>query len=323
MAACKPHMFKIEPKPFGFFTKINLVNPQTKEYVSIIPEFGANVNEMVLNKNGINHSILDGSKSYSELIKNEWFKGAKLIPFPNRINNGQYSFDEKKYQLPINFPLQNHAIHGLLYDKKFRVKERIVTEKQASVTLEHFYKGKIQGYPFRFNTSIKYSLTENKGFKCVTLIKNLDTTRIPIGDGWHPYFKTRGKVNNLSIRVPSTQKIEVNKRTIPTGNIISFKNYSSLSKIGKEELDTGFLLKKKGGIASTEVYDPKQDLKILLWQETGKMKYNYLQVFIPPSRKSIAIEPMTCNIDVFNNEKGLIVLAPKQSFKASYGVSLT
>ena len=52
------------------------------------------------------------------------------------------------------------------------------------------------------------------------------------------------------------------------------------------------------------------------------MKYNYLQVFIPPLRNSIAIEPMTCNTDAFNNKEGLIILEPDQQFKASYGVSI-
>jgi len=57
-------------------------------------------------------------------------------------------------------------------------------------------------------------------------------------------------------------------------------------------------------------------------QETGKYKYNFLQVYTPPHRKSIAIEPMTCAPNAFNNEQGLIILAPFESFSASWGISM-
>ncbi len=63
-----------------------------------------------------------------------------------------------------------------------------------------------------------------------------------------------------------------------------------------------------------------QKLTINIWQQTGKWKYNYLQVFIPPSKKSIAVEPMTCAADAFNNKMGLIILNPKKSFSTSCGV---
>ena len=39
----------------------------------------------------------------------------------------------------------------------------------------------------------------------------------------------------------------------------------------------------------------------------------YLQVYTPPHHKSIAIEPMTCIADSFNNKTGLRVLLPNKS----------
>ncbi|KAA3635266.1 MAG: hypothetical protein DWQ02_10115, partial [Bacteroidetes bacterium] len=38
--------------------------------------------------------------------------------------------------------------------------------------------------------------------------------------------------------------------------------------------------------------------------------FPYLQVYTPPHRNSIAIEPMTCPPDVYNNGVGLIELIP-------------
>jgi aldose 1-epimerase len=51
-------------------------------------------------------------------------------------------------------------------------------------------------------------------------------------------------------------------------------------------------------------------------------KYNFLQVYTPPHRNTIAIEPMTCLADAFNNKKGLIILKPSETASFSFGVKL-
>lgn len=314
-------MFRIENEKYGKFTRIKLVNTNSMEHVSVIPDFGANVNEIVLSKKELNYSIIDGAKNYSELIKNEWYKGAKLIPFPNRILDGRYTFNRKSYKLPLNFPTQKHAIHGLIYNQIFTVRERTVSKRSASVLLEHLYLGRTDGYPFKFKVHIKYTLSGG-GFESNTVIKNKHSAKIPIGDGWHPYFRLKGSLGDMLLRIPSTRQIEVDSRTIPTGEIRPFEKFSSLSKIADEEIDSGFQLRKRNGLAETELVDQEHDLKLTVWQETGEMKYNYVQIFIPPSRKSIAIEPMTCNINAFNDGEGLIILKPKSTFNATYGVRL-
>jgi len=311
-------MFKLQKEKFGKFIKLKLINQETKEFVVIIPEFGANVNELVLNKNK-NYSIIDGFSNYQELIKKKSFRGAKLIPFPNRINNGEYTFNNKKYILPINFPKQKHAIHGFVHNKKFIIKNTSKNKSSISVDLVYNYKKELVGYPFAFEVIIKYTLTK-KGFTCTTVIKNKSEEKIPIGDGWHPYFKLNRKVDDLYVKIPSKNRIIVDSRMIPTGKS-QFIKFNKFSKIGNQKFDTGFVVDKKG-IASTELCDSSKKIKIVVWQETGNMKYNYLQIFIPSTRKSIAIEPMTCNTDAFNNKEGLIILKPKQIFKASYGVYL-
>lgn len=315
-------MFEIIQESFGEFKKIKIINNRTNEFISIIPKFGANLNQIILRKNMTTYSIISGSKNYKEMIKNKWFKSAKLIPFPNRINNGKYSWDNKSYQLQINSIKQNQSIHGLLYNKEFEISKTKISENMASLEFEYYYNKEDAGFPFCFKTLIKHALIDNKGYKCTTTIKNMDTKRIPIGDGWHPYLKTNEKINNILLKIPSTKMIQTDEKMIPTGHTKLFQKFLNPSKIREEKLDIGFALEKKEGIAITELYDPQQDLRIVLWQETGKRKYNYLQIFTHPSRMSIAIEPMTCNIDAFNNKEGLITLKSDESFKACYGIRL-
>ncbi len=315
-------MFKIVEEPFGDFTKIKIVNSDTKEYISIVPEFGGNVNEIVLEKEDKLYSILDGYQTPLEIAEHDYFKGAKLIPFPNRIKDGKYSFKGRSYQLPINEPDENHAIHGLIWDKNLTLTEKEINDKYASVKFEYLYDGIIPGYPFRMKVTATYSLLSTNGFKYTTEIVNLDNCEIPVGDGWHPYFKASGKVDELMLKIPAKYQIEVAPCMIPTGVKIPVDSFIQLTKICDTEFDTGFIIEAQEGVATTEIYDPVYDIHINVWQEIGKWRYNYLQIYIPPSRKSIAIEPMTCSIDAFNNKEGLIALAPGQSVKASCGVKL-
>jgi len=312
-------MFKIKTDYLGRFLRFMLANAETGEYVSIVPGFGGNVNRIVLSKNYKNYSILDGARTESELIRNAWFKGAKLIPFPNRVSNGQYSFAGRPYQLPINFG--RHAIHGFLYNKSLEVTHEIATADQAAILLEYVYDGSLPGYHFSFRVAIRHSLTRDRGFEYETTVTNLSRSTMPLGDGWHPYFKTTGNISKLSITIPSKCRIQVDEEMIPTGRLIP-EEYDSAIIVGNKEFDTGFTLDNSEGKASTEIYNPELDLRIIVWQETGKWKYNYLQVFIPPDRRSIAVEPMTCAADAFNNRIGIIVLEPQQSFAASCGVCL-
>ena len=253
-------------------------------------------------------------------MTNKGSKSSKLIPFPNRINDGKYSFESKEYQLQLSFPKQNHAIHGLVYNKKFVLKNSFESSKHAKIILDYIYEGKEKGYPFKFLVEISYVFSK-KGFKATTKIQNLDSTNIPVGDGWHPYFQTGELVDDLMLKIPAKKKILVNDRMIPTGKFDDFKKFSKLTKINKTNFDTGFIV-KGFKTAKTIIFSKKLNLKINIIQETGKRKYNYLQVYIPTDRQSIAIEPMTCNTNAFNNEEGLIILKPKQSFKTSYSVNV-
>ncbi len=315
-------MFSVQKGKFGKFNQVKLVNDDTGEHFTLIPGYGATLNELVLNKNGRNYSIVDGVENPSELIRNEWFKSAKLTPYPNRISKGKYSFGGKSYRLPINFAPQKHAIHGLVFNQRFQLKKVKKASSSISADLEYTYRKEIPGYPFSFKVILTWSLTK-KGLKCSTTIRNICSETMPMGDGWHPYLRLTEKVDSLFLKISANTKVDVDEKMVPTRKTSRFDKFSTLSPIGGTRLDTGFVINEKGKVASSELYSKANDVKIVLWQETGKGKYNYLQVFIPPSRTSIAIEPMTCATDAFNNKMGLILLKPGEEFTGAYGIYLS
>ena len=309
-------MFIIQKNKLGKFVNYKLMNSLTQEYVDIIDGLGGNVTQLSLGKNGSLYPIIEGPDENEIASGNPTYKSTKLIPFPNRVENGRYTFNGKSYQLPINGG--KNAMHGLIFDKTMQVIDTKTDQTQALIKFEYKYNGSLPGYPFKYDAIITYKLLKDKGFVCETHITNIDTVPLPMGDGWHPYFKTRGNVDKLQIKIPSIFRLEV-RELIPTGKMIPEK-YPDAMIIGDTNYDTGFVLEEKEGKNATELYDRSLDLNLVIWQETGKWKYNYLQIYIPDDRKSIAIEPMSCATNAFNNKIGLIVLEPGQSFKACYGV---
>jgi len=309
-------MFEVKSEKFGRFNKLKLLNNDTYEYVSIIPEYGGNINEVVLAKNAENYSVLDGFKIDTDLSNDMLYRGANLIPFPGRVNDGRYTFEGKDYQLPLNWG--KHAIHGFLFNQSLKIVNEEIADDHVSVELEYLHGGTNIGYPFKFKTQLVYSLTNKSGFTLRTIITNLNNTAIPVGHGWHPYFKPFGKVDDLQITLPSRQRIEFDNEGIPTGKIIIEK--SSSFRIGKKPLSKGYVLPPEEGKAVTKISIPKINLTMGLWQETGKIKYNYMYAYMPDSRDSISIEPYSCIPDAFNNKIGLVILQPGQCFDASSGI---
>ncbi|MFH2020464.1 MAG: aldose 1-epimerase [archaeon] len=308
-------MYEIHRYRFGKTFSFILANRVTGERVSIIPSYGANVNDITLRKGSILFPVIDGVATYEGLYEDKWFKGAKLTPFPNRIKDGSYYHLGRNHNLSRNYSFK-HAIHGLVYNKTFRVTEKFASRACARITMQYNSTGHL-GYPFHYSVTLIYSLRKD-GFLCVTHIRNLDKVKIPVGDGWHPYFRLKDKIDNLSIKIPDGLLIVVSKEGIPTGRVRRYALFSTPRLIGRTKFDTTYKIKSTGKYVATYIFDKKNDLTLQIWQKG----YDYLQIFIPPARESIAIEPMTCAPDAFNNKQGLRYLDPGETFSGEYEVRL-
>jgi aldose 1-epimerase len=317
-------MFKIEEEGFGKYIQYNLRNTGTGEYVSVIPAFGATINQVALKKANTVFELIDGCKTYDELISEgkSKFKGSKLFPFSNRIADGRYIFANEVYNFPVNFPHEKNSIHGILLESNFKVVYNSAISEEAILKVEHKTTGEEPGYPFKVAISIEYKLNKD-GFSCTTVIENNDSKTIPVGDGWHPYFKIGSKMDDCILSLPVECSYEVDQRMIPTGKRLEEKEFNKPVKIGSAKFDTGYKLTNTGGnIHYTTLENPVHKIKLVFWQEGGEGKYNYLQIYIPPDRQSIAIEPMTCLANAFNNQIGLICLKSKECIKISFGIRI-
>lgn len=315
--------FSIEHHPFGKFQAVKLVNKENGSSLTVIPEYAGLINDYVIcDDKGKQHSVIDGYSSGEELIQKhtQVFKSAKLSPYPNRIRGGAFTFNDNEHQLDLNFAHEKNSIHGLVFDKAFRVEREEEGEDHAHLTLAYDFKGDEPGYPYTYSIQLDFQLHRTNGLTITTTIRNTGKQPIPIGDGWHPYFKTGNKVDNLKISFPSKFMYDVDDRMIPTGKKEDYHAFATLKKVDGQEFDSCFELDSSHDKAEVQVVDPSKDLHFTIWQETGNQKYNYLQVYIPPHRTCIAFEPMTCPPDAFNNKIDLISLEPAKEISVAWGI---
>lgn len=302
-------MHTITDDEFFGHTAIKLSNDIGDE--AIITTQGATLESLILNK----QALIEGHHNKEEFLACKSARSAFLVPYPNRINKGTYEYKGKTHQLPIAKPKHPHAIHGFVKDKPFEIREKN-TGEQASITFSYIYREGEQGYPFPFTYNVTYTLHEHK-LTIEPHIINTGKSTLPIGWGWHPYFTLGPSIDNLSIHISAPMnKILVDKAMIPTGKSIEETGFIIPLPLKNQAFDTCFVLDERHEQVNIMLTDGKQHLVIT------QHNLPFIQIYTPKGRKSIAIEPMTCPPDVFNNKNNLMELAPKKEWSTTVAIAL-
>jgi aldose 1-epimerase len=305
------------------FDLVNIEDESNGTKISLLPGYGAILHSFkVRTRDGSMVDIIDG---YSDLagLKTELsrsFKGPKLSPFPCRIRDGKYRFDDREFSFHNLFS-DGTAIHGLLFDKPFSVLEQMTGDSSGTVVLEYAYKKEDQGYPFDYNCQVKYILHSDSLLEVVTAVANQDEGIIPIADGWHPYFQLGGRINDWRLQFYSAAIVEFDGQLVPTGKLSQYDAFETPHLIGDTFLDNCFSLKPDLVSAACELSHPDNGLTVSFFPDPS---YPYLQIYTPPDRTSIAIENLSSAPDCFNNKMGLTLLPPghSQIFTVRYKVGI-
>jgi aldose 1-epimerase len=301
---------------------LQLADPATRTRVRILTDHGAVLQEFssLLNRKRV--QAVAGYRNLTDFRRNHmiFYRGAKLSPFPCRIDRGRYAFEGKQYEFGRKWT-DGSAIHGLLADRPFRIEARHADESCASVLLEHVYLHADPGYPFDYKINVKYTLKEERSLRLETTITNLSPVNIPMADGWHPYFSVGGRVDDWMLTVRTREMLTLNERLVPDGSRLPMNQFLLPRPIGSFVFDHCFLPEIRPGEPVCTLYNMSDRIRLIVFQDTA---YPYLQIYSPEDRQSLAIESLSAAPDCFNNGLGLIVLAPghSQSFTVEYQLGL-
>ena len=209
----------------------------------------------------------------------------------------------------LKFIQNSDALHGVLYDRSFNLMSEVADESGASVTMKYAYKKEDSGYPFSYDCIVTWKLESGNNLRVITECINRDEERIPMQDGWHPYFNLGDSIDDLYLEFQSMEMIEF-KDLIPTGKKTEYDQFNSLKKIGDTAFDNCFTLNLETCQPMCVLRNNSEKIQVEIYP---KESYPYLQIYTPDNRKSIAIENLSGVPDAFNNGIGVQILEPGQS----------
>lgn len=256
----------------------------------------------------------------------EGYQGKALLPWPNRIDHGTYSFGGRQLQVPITEPDKQTALHGLMQFVEWQP----VLHTRDRVVLEHALPPQY-GYPFPMVFRAEFSV-DDEGITRTLRAKNAGTTSAPYGTASHTYIAASGDtINPLALRLPARTYYRTNERLIPTGEAPvagTPYDFRSPRELGPTTMDTAFtdLDRDAAGTATVEFHRPGGH-DVQLWMDGT---HDYLQVYTDdspetdrPARQGVTVEPSTCAPNAFVTGDGLVVLRPGEVHESSWGYRIT
>ena len=310
--------FNITPERDEDLDLLQITDFSSGIQVRILPGIGAMLHEFSIPLGNRRIQVVNNYKNLADLKKHQFsfYKSAKLSPFVCRISEGKYKFEDRSYEFQNKFK-DGSAIHGILSDRPFSVIKKNVQEDQASIILQYQYKKEDPAYPFEYKINVKYTLKTAGQLFLDTTVKNISKKRIPMADGWHPYFNLEGEVNDWLLSFHSRKNLAFDEKLIPIGHMIETDKFYFPRPIGAEVFDHCFLLESGSGVPAATLENPDNGLRLSFFPD---VHYPYLQIYTPDDRKSIAIENLSSAPDCYNNGLGLIILEPgdSQSFSVLY-----
>jgi len=228
-----PQLDSITQQPFGKTSKdgrpVELYTLRnTNGCEATITNYGGIVTSLkVPDKNGCLGDVVLGYDTLAgyESDPTTYF-GALIGRVANRIARGQFSLDDKHYQLPINN--SPNSLHGgpRGFDKRVWDAMPLETAKGPALRLHYASKDGEEGYPGNLSVTATYTLTNRNELRLdFTATTDKDTV---VNLTQHCYFNLagagHGDILDHIVKINADQFAPINKTLIPTGELRSVKD---------------------------------------------------------------------------------------------------
>lgn len=293
-------------------------------YQAVVTESGAALRTLT-------HEGRDLVDGFAEDEMSSGCRGQLLMPWPNRIRDGRYTWDGEEQQLPLTEPSRANASHGLVRWVAWTVASH--TDDAVELTYRLMAQS---GYPWTLDLSVRYQLGA-EGLAVTQGAVNRSGSAAPYAQGAHPYL-TAGPspVDTWELLLPAaTRSLSDEERLLPvgredlTGTEADFRTSRAMGDVVLNHAFTD-LVRDDAGVATTVLRDPATSTGVELWVDETQpwlMVYTADDRPEPLRRRSVAVEPMTAQADAFRSGEDVVTLAPAggegDRFAARWGIRAT
>jgi len=248
------------------------------------------------------------------------FAGATLAPWPNRLEDGTWVFEDQARKHHINDERGHNSNHGLVFDRRF-VESHSTAD---SITFE-IELGDDAVYPFSATVKVVYSLDE-RGLTQTISMTNNSKLMIPAAFGSHPYFlleqNSNVQINAREVFTKSTRGLPID-RVLLAGSGVAKQGFNAATELEVDDCFTG-LIENSDANYCTLITRPSVNRTVEIWQDRS---FEFVMLFTfreqgENARDYLAVEPQTSPANSLRSGDHLTWLAPNETASASWGVTI-
>ena len=241
-----------------------------------------------------------------------------LHPFANRLASLDYQAAGKAVRLDprsrlLHFDARGLPIHGVPWAK---LMWDVARSDAASVEARREWKAPelLAVFPFPHALLFHAWLSREALTIALTLTAAADGP-VPVSFGFHPYLGIGGTPRaDWRLSLPAMRRLVLDPSGIPTGEEAAFDPVDA--PFGPKGWDDGFALASDNATLGISAGSLAISVDLL-------EGYRYAQVYAPPDKDFIALEPMTAPTSALTTGRGLTVIAAGASYRAVFRIRVT
>jgi aldose 1-epimerase len=275
---------------------IELRRGRTRAFIA--PEAGGRLLQLEIDDGGSWLPLLraprDAARALSEPLR---WGSYPMLPWPNRIDGGRFTWRDRTYALPADAP--PHALHGVGHTREWRVERVTPTRCRLSLAFG-------DAWPFGGRAVQEFALLDDGIAQRIEV--HATGHAFPAGAGWHPWFRRDVRAGaGVRALIPADRVYET-RDMIPTGRLLALLDDTDLRDyptLGARRLDHCYRLTRR------ELRIGWGDIELRMLSSP-----NVAHAVAYTPREGVCIEPQTCAIDAFNldahgiADNGSVVVSP-------------
>ena len=289
---------------------IEICNNQLR--LIIDPDKGVGTRAFDLYRNGHWLPIMPDTRSPNCHLP---FANFLMIPYSNRVENGQFSFENHDYKLTRG---ELHSIHGDVRNRQWKINQ--ATIESISCTFNSSHNTAIN-WPWDFCAEASFKL-DGLSLYMKLSITNSSQTTMPAGLGWHPYFNRKITSNNeqVLLHFPLDGAYpDAHLTRIPSGPLAPLVEDQSFDP-ERELLPDNLLDLCCHGFRGGSISWPKSNLRLNI---STNPTCKHLVIYNPSESDYFAIEPVSNannGVNLFaqgDQTSGIKTLLPNETLTAT------
>ncbi|RPF70932.1 aldose 1-epimerase [Aurantiacibacter spongiae] len=216
-----------------------------------------------------------------------------LVPFCNRVAEGQFDFGGSTVRLEPNLPPQRHPLHGFGWRREWRT----VRSDRHSALMEDEYAAGEWPWPYRAHQHV--ALDED-GCTIRLLAENRSDRTAPMGLGLHPYFR-RGAETVVAFEARGMMGID--EEFLPDGSVEDASHvadFTAGAALPERLVDNCFV----DWTGTATISDRLGAIRLRAFGAP------HCHVFSPTEEPTLCIEPISHTPDALNRAPGEMISLP-------------